>query len=51
LEFFTSQFRHLQILGSTTYPTQRWRILDEIELSVTETHQIFNIKDRCLNQE
>ena len=33
LEFFTSQFRHVQILGSTTYPTQKWRLLDEVELS------------------
>lgn len=47
LEFFTSQFRHVQILGSTTYPTQKWRLLDEVELSVSETHQVFNIKPRC----
>lgn len=51
LEFFASQFRHIQILGSSTYPAERWRVLGEVELSIRETHQVFNVEPRCRKQE
>ncbi|CAD7958494.1 unnamed protein product [Amoebophrya sp. A120] len=51
LEFFASQFRHLQILGSSSYPVERWRVLAEVELSLSETHQIFDVSQRCGRQE
>jgi len=51
LEFFASQFRHIQILGSSTFPTDRWRILGEVELALSKTHQIFDLEPRCREQE
>lgn len=46
-EFFSSRFRHLQILGSSKYPTNEWRLLGEIETSPTAQHEIFDIGSRC----
>jgi len=50
LEFFASGFRHLQILGSSKYPTDRWRLLGEIETNGTATHELFDVGSRCRHQ-
>ncbi|KAF4677966.1 Golgi transport complex subunit 3 [Perkinsus chesapeaki] len=42
-EYFSSTFRHLQILGSRKYPTDTWRVLGEIETDPTETQQWFDL--------
>lgn len=47
LEFFASGFRHLQILGSSKYPTDQWQLLGEIETSPVATHELFDIGSRC----
>ncbi|EER14485.1 conserved hypothetical protein [Perkinsus marinus ATCC 50983] len=48
-EYFSSTFRHLQILGSRKYPTDTWRVLGEIETDPTETQQWFDLShtSRC----
>eukprot|EP00929_Paragymnodinium_shiwhaense_P088939 TRINITY_DN49239_c0_g1_i1.p1 TRINITY_DN49239_c0_g1~~TRINITY_DN49239_c0_g1_i1.p1 ORF type:complete len:1686 (-),score=371.71 TRINITY_DN49239_c0_g1_i1:130-5187(-) len=50
LEYFASGFRHLQILGSSTFPTTQWRLLGEIETSPTASHELFDIGSRCRHQ-
>eukprot|EP00927_Polykrikos_kofoidii_P047310 TRINITY_DN41417_c0_g1_i1.p1 TRINITY_DN41417_c0_g1~~TRINITY_DN41417_c0_g1_i1.p1 ORF type:complete len:1861 (-),score=276.43 TRINITY_DN41417_c0_g1_i1:108-5057(-) len=50
LEFFASEFRHLQILGSSTYPTKQWRLLAEIETNPSHTHELFDIGSCCRHQ-
>eukprot|EP00397_Hematodinium_sp_SG-2012_P001120 GEMP01001121.1.p1 GENE.GEMP01001121.1~~GEMP01001121.1.p1 ORF type:complete len:1190 (+),score=271.25 GEMP01001121.1:68-3571(+) len=49
-EFFASAFRYLQILGSNTYPTEKWRLLGEIESHASITHEIFDLKNTCSRQ-
>lgn len=34
LELFASGFRHLQILGSSKYPTEMWRLLGEAGIRI-----------------
>ncbi|KAF4651982.1 Golgi transport complex subunit 3, partial [Perkinsus olseni] len=48
-EYFSSTFRHLQVLGSRKYPTDTWRVLGEIETDPTETQQWFDLShtSRC----
>ncbi|CAE8615683.1 unnamed protein product [Polarella glacialis] len=47
LELFASGFRHLQILGSSKYPTEQWRLLGEIESNSTAAYELFDIGSRC----
>lgn len=50
LELFASGFRHLQILGSSKYPTEMWRLLGEVESNATAPYELFDVGARCRRQ-
>ncbi|CAK0807576.1 unnamed protein product, partial [Prorocentrum cordatum] len=47
LELFASGFRHLQVLGSTKYPTDEWTVLGVVETNFTGSYELFDIGARC----
>ncbi|CEM22528.1 unnamed protein product [Vitrella brassicaformis CCMP3155] len=47
LEYYASGFRHLQILGSSNYPTTDWRMLGEIETTPFLNKELFDLKPYC----
>eukprot|EP00928_Gymnodinium_smaydae_P019832 TRINITY_DN17638_c0_g1_i1.p1 TRINITY_DN17638_c0_g1~~TRINITY_DN17638_c0_g1_i1.p1 ORF type:complete len:1041 (-),score=113.25 TRINITY_DN17638_c0_g1_i1:202-3294(-) len=47
LELYASGFRHVQILGSSSYPTLEWRLLGELETSPVSRYEAFDIGSRC----
>jgi len=47
LEYFASTFRYWQILGSNTYPTEKWRLISEVETNPYVLHEIFTVNGTC----
>jgi hypothetical protein len=44
-EFYAATYRHIQVLGSSKWPTNEWRVLGEIETNPLATAEVFDLSD------
>ncbi|PFH36887.1 Sad1/UNC family protein [Besnoitia besnoiti] len=47
MEIYASAFRHIQLLGSDSYPTKQWKLLANLETNPEEAQEIFDVKKIC----